>query len=117
MTSTIYGIPNCSTVKKACNWFEEHAIAFSFYDFKKNGVTQALIEEWLRHVPIEQLLNRSSMTYRQLNETQKTQCESMIGAMTIMMAQPSIIKRPIVQVQGRIILGFNATAYQSFFQA
>jgi Spx/MgsR family transcriptional regulator len=117
MQVTVFGIPNCSTVKKARDWLEHHQIAYEFYDFKKLGVDEPLIQEWLKKVSLNELINRSGMTFRKLSDEQKIQAENLRGAIELMMKQPSMIKRPILQISNEIYLGFKESTYQSIFQA
>jgi arsenate reductase (glutaredoxin) len=112
MSLTLFGIPNCQTVKKARNWLSEHATDYSFYDFKKQGVHPELLQKWLEECDISQLLNRSGMTYRNLTEAQKMQTQSVSGAIALMCEFPSMIKRPILDNGQKIFLGFNENLYQ-----
>ena len=114
---TLYGIPNCQTVKKARDWLESHQIDYQFYDFKKQGVNEELIELWLKHVEWTQLLNRSGMTYRNLTDQQKEESQIQSGAIFLMMQNPSMIKRPIMANANKLYLGFKEADYQSIFGA
>jgi arsenate reductase len=114
---TLYGIPNCQTVKKARVWLESHQIEYHFYDFKKQGVNKELIQQWLKHVEWTQLLNRSGMTYRNLTAQQKEQSQVESGAISLMMQNPSMIKRPIMADSNMLYLGFKEADYQSIFGA
>ena len=117
MAITLYGIPNCQTVKKARVWLESHQIDYHFYDFKKQGVGEELIQQWLKHVEWTQLINRSGMTYRNLTDQQKEQSQTQSGAIQLMMQNTSMIKRPIVANSKMLCLGFKETDYQSLFGA
>ena len=114
---TLYGIPNCQTVKKARVWLESHQIDYQFYDFKKQGVNEELIQQWLKHVEWSQLLNRSGITYRNLTDLQKEQSQIQFGAISLMTQNPSMIKRPILSRSNILYLGFKEDDYQSIFGA
>jgi Spx/MgsR family transcriptional regulator len=114
--TTVYGIPNCDTVKKARVWLEEHGVDFEFHDFKKAGVTAPLVKGWLKYVPLDTLLNRRGTTWRGLDDDVKASAESEAGAIALMIEKPSVIKRPVVVVDGRVkTLGFSADNYASLF--
>ena len=115
MTITVYGIPNCQTVKKARDWLDTHEIKYTFHDFKKQGVTKDLILIWLKKVDLNQLLNRSGMTYRNLTEQQKLQSQNESDAIALMIQNPSMIKRPVLVVSQEIHLGFKDADYVSLF--
>lgn len=115
-TTVVYGIPNCDTVKKARVWLEEHGVPFEFHDFKKAGVNDKLIRDWLKDVPLEQLINKRGTTWRGLSEVHKAEAGTTAGAIALMIHKPSIIKRPVVVVNGRVkTLGFSAEQYDTLF--
>jgi Spx/MgsR family transcriptional regulator len=115
-TIVVYGIPNCDTVKKARVWLEEHGVEFEFYDFKKAGVSVPLVKDWLKDVPLDALLNRRGTTWRGLSDDLKAAAESESGAIALMIHKPSVIKRPVVVVNGRVkVLGFAADQYTELF--
>lgn len=109
----VFGIPNCNTVKKARDWLSLHNIAYEFHDFKKNGVTTALIESWLTQQPWEKLVNRAGMTWRNLSDVEKADVIDVPSALKLMLEKPSVIKRPVLVKDGKIIyLGFTEAAYK-----
>jgi arsenate reductase len=109
----LYGIPNCNTVKKACNWLESKHIAYEFHDFKKHGVSQQLLENWLAQIPHEKLINRAGLTWRGLDNNTKTSIVDNASAIALMQTKTSLIKRPIVEKNGKILcLGFDEAAYK-----
>lgn len=113
----LYGIPNCNTVKKARAWLAEHEVDFQFHDFKKDGVDEALLNEWLTQTPWEKLVNRAGMTWRNLDEQTKTSIRDNASATQLMMEKPSVIKRPVLVENGKILsLGFDETAYQKLLK-
>nr|WP_315597513.1 arsenate reductase [uncultured Cupriavidus sp.] len=115
MTVLLYGIPNCDTVKKARTWLESNGVAYTFHDFKKQGVDETLLLAWLKHVPLATLLNKKGTTYRALSDADKAKSESEAGAIALMQTSPSLIKRPVLDRNGKVSVGFSADAYASLF--
>lgn len=112
----IYGIPNCDTVKKARQWLAEHGIDYEFVDFKKTPPDAVLIERWLADVPLEVLLNKRGTTWRKLDDAQKAAAEDPATAVQLMNEQPSLIKRPLLDENGKFYAGFHSAFYESVFQ-
>ncbi len=109
----LFGISNCSTVKKARDWLLAEGLAYEFYDFKKQGVPQDLLESWLRQLPWEKLINRSGMTWRNLSEAEKLAVMDAPSALKLMLEKPSVIKRPVLVKNGTIVcLGFTDNDYK-----
>lgn len=106
---TIYGIPNCDTIKKTLTWFKEQNIPFEFYDYKKNGIAREKIEEWLKQYPWEEIVNRNSTTWKELHDTEKPQTQD--AAIQLMMEKNSVIKRPIVERGNIKAIGFKAADF------
>lgn len=112
----LFGIPNCNTVKKARTWLEARNVAYTFHDFKKEPPTQALLENWLGQQPWETLVNRAGMTWRNLTDAEKAAVKDNASAIQLMMAKPSVIKRPVLIKDGKILgLGFHESQYQILF--
>lgn len=108
----LYGIPNCNTVKKARAWLAENNIDVQFHDFKKDGVSAALINSWLEQVSWEKLVNRAGITWRGLSDAAKAGVQDKPSALRLMLEKPSVIKRPVLVKNGKILhLGFDETAY------
>lgn len=116
MSITLYGIPNCDTVKKARNWLEARGIAYSFHDFKKAGLSQALVAGWLRDVAWDVLVNRKGTTWRGLDEARKASIVDAASATALMLEAPSIVKRPVLVMNGRTHVGFADASYQQIFE-
>lgn len=116
MTITLYGIPNCDTVKKARTWLDANGSAYVFHDFRKNGITRELIAGWLRDVSWDVLLNRKGTTWRKLADEQKAGVVDAASATELMLASPSVIKRPVLSIDGKSTVGFSDTQYQQIFQ-
>lgn len=113
----LFGIPNCNTVKKARDWLDSHQIAYAFHDFKKNGVNHDLLENWLTQRPWEKLVNRAGMTWRNLSDAEKAAVTDAPSAILLMLAKPSVIKRPVLVKDGTIIsLGFDEATYKELFK-
>jgi arsenate reductase len=111
---TIYGIKNCDTMKKACAWLDGRGIAYVFHDYKAEGVDRGRLEAWMRDVGWEVLLNRAGTTFRKLPETDKEGLSAK-KATTLMLDQPSMIKRPVLDVAGKLLVGFKPAAYEKAF--
>jgi arsenate reductase len=111
----LYGIPNCDTVKRARAWLADHSRAHAFHDFKKSGVPEAHLDVWLAAVGWEALVNRQGTTWRKLDDATRAGVTDAASARALMLAQPSVIKRPVVEWgDGRITVGFNAAAWAGF---
>ena len=107
--TTLYGITNCDTVKKARAWLDENDVTVQFHDFKKSGVPAARLDAWLKAVGWERLLNRKGTTWRKLDEPLREATVDAASARRVMLDQPSVIKRPVVEwADGRITVGFDA---------
>lgn len=115
MTTTLYGIPNCDTVKKARTWLDSHGIPYQFHDFKKAGLDGAQVQQWLRDVDWEILVNRKGTTWRALDDARKAQITGAAEAQTLMLETPSVIKRPVLQHAGRTHVGFSEAVYRQIF--
>ena len=114
MTPILYGIPNCDTVKKARVWLEQQGRAFTFHDYKKAGIDQATLEGWVAEHGWETVLNRNGTTFRALDAADKEGLDA-AKAIALMLAQPSMIKRPVLDLGDRTIVGFKPTIYETAF--
>lgn len=114
MTVTVYGIKACSTMKKAFVWLEARGVGYDFHDYKKAGVTAAQLTRWCGAAGWPAVLNRSGTTFRKLDDADK-QGLTQDKAIALMVAQPSMIKRPIVEAGGRIEIGFKPERYAALF--
>lgn len=111
----LYGISNCDTVKKARRWFESQGIEYRFHDFRKDGLDQKHVSDWFSRADWEQMLNRRSRTWRELPEKDK-QDLSPSKAGKLILAQPSLIKRPVLDVDGQLVIGFDETHYKAILK-
>jgi arsenate reductase (glutaredoxin) len=108
---TIYGIKNCDTMKKARAWLDDNGVAADFRDYKTAGIERARLEGWARAVGWELLLNRAGTTFRKLPEADKNGLDA-DKAIALMLAQPSMIKRPVLDLDGQLIVGFKPEIYE-----
>ncbi len=107
---TIYGIRNCDTMKKARAWLDGHGVAYAFHDYKAAGIDRPRLEGWVRELGWEPLLNRAGTTFRKLPDADKQGLDER-KAVALMLAQPSMIKRPVLDVDGRLLVGFEPGRY------
>ncbi|SDB44018.1 ArsC family reductase [Bauldia litoralis] len=114
MTVTIYGIRNCDTMKKARAWLDGHGVAYDFHDFKKSGIDKGRLEGWARVVGWEVLLNRAGTTFRKLADADKAGLDE-AKAISLMLEQPTMIKRPVLDLGGTILVGFKPEIYAAAF--
>jgi len=114
MAVTIYGIKNCDTMKKARAWLDAHKVTYEFHDYKSSGIERAILEAWAREVGWEALLNRAGTTFRKLPDARK---ESLTApkAIALMLEQPSMIKRPVLDIAGTLLVGFKPEQYAQAF--
>ena len=108
---TIYGIKNCDTMKKARAWLDDHSVAYAFHDYKTAGIERAKLEGWARAVGWETLLNRAGTTFRKLPEKDRDGLSEK-RAIALMLDQPSMIKRPVLDVGGKLLVGFKPEMYE-----
>jgi Spx/MgsR family transcriptional regulator len=113
---TIYGIKNCDTMKKARAWLDQRDVAYAFHDYKAAGIDRGRLETWSREVGWETLLNRAGTTFRALPDKDKDGLTEK-KAIALMMAQPSMIKRPVLDAGGRLLVGFKPEQYAQAFGA
>lgn len=114
MSVTIYGIKNCDTMKKARAWLDGRGVAYVFHDYKTAGIDADRLGEWAGKVGWEVLLNRAGTTFRKLSEAEKTDLDE-ARALALMQAQPSLIKRPVLDIDGTLLVGFKPEAYAERF--
>ncbi|EGF30681.1 hypothetical protein IMCC9480_1020 [Oxalobacteraceae bacterium IMCC9480] len=116
MTTRLYGIPNCDTVKKARTWLTGRRHEVVFHDFKKAGLDRATIEGWLQRVDWQVLVNRKGTTWRALDEARKESIIDAEHAIMLMLENPSIIKRPVLVTETQTVVGFSDDTYQQIFK-
>ena len=111
---TIYGIKNCDTMKRARAWLDDHGVKYAFHDYKNVGIDKPRLEAWAKEVGWETLLNRAGTTFRKLPDKDRENVTEM-KAIALMLAQPSMIKRPVLDAGGKLIVGFKPEAYAKQF--
>lgn len=113
----LYGIPNCNTVKKARDWLDLNQITFQFHDFKKHGISADILNNWLSQISDKQLINRAGLTWRGLQSFEKDNITNDANAIALMQTKTSVIKRPVLTKDGKIIaLGFDEANYKELFK-
>lgn len=114
MSVTIYGIKNCDTMKKARVWLETQGVAYQFHDYKASGISADKVRDWVDRAGLSVVLNKAGTTFRKLPEEVRQALDE-AAAIDLMVAQPSMIKRPVLEVGDQLIVGFKIEAYQSVF--
>lgn len=115
MSVTLYGIPNCDTVKKARTWLDQHGIDYAFHDYKKAGADRATLEQWVDEHGWDTVLNRAGTTFRKLPDADKAGLDR-DKAVDLMLARPSMIKRPVLDLGDRRLVGFRPEVYAAVFR-
>lgn len=115
MPITIYGIKNCDTMKKARAWLDKHKVDYTFHDYKAAGIERERLERWTKKVGWETLLNRAGTTFKKLPDKDKSGVTE-AKAIALMLKQPSVIKRPVLDAGGgKLLVGFNSEQYAALF--
>ena len=115
MGITIYGIKNCDTMKKARTWLDEHHVVYEFHDYKAAGIDREHLQAWSKQVGWEVLLNRAGTTFKKLPDADKADLNER-KAIALMLAQPSMIKRPVFDTGKRLLVGFKPETYADEFK-
>lgn len=115
MTTTLYGIPNCDTVKKARVWLAANGHDIAFHDFKKQGLERATVAAWLEQLDWEVLVNRKGTTWRKLSDERRAAVVDKASALALMLEAPSVIKRPVLAGAGKFSVGFSDDQYRALF--
>jgi Spx/MgsR family transcriptional regulator len=108
----VYGIPNCDTIKKTQDWLNKNKVAYEFHDYKKEGITASKLKEWIKLVGWETLFNKKSSTWKKLKDESGQEVTTATEAIKIMQANNSIIKRPVVEHNGTILVGFTVAGFE-----
>ncbi len=108
-TIIVYGIPNCDTTKKALALLKKQNVDFSFHDYKQQGITKQMLETWCKKMGWENIFNKRSTTWRELDEAEQKKVVNQAEAIKVMIENNSIIKRPIIEINGNVLVGFNET--------
>ncbi len=112
----IYGIKNCDTVKKALQWLAENKIAFTFHDFKKEGTDAGKLKQWLHSGQGKELVNKKGTTWKKLSAAQQATADTEKGTIQLLQHNSSIIKRPVAEINGTILIGFSCSAYENILR-
>lgn len=112
MDLDIYGIPNCDTVKKARKWLDANGLAYAFHDYKREGADPEKLKGWVSAKGVDALLNRRGTTFRKLSDADKADIDE-AKAVTLMVEHPSLIKRPVVEYPGGLLVGFDETEWEA----
>ena len=113
---TLYGIPNCNTVKKAIDWLKKNEIEFQFHDYKKKGIPAAKLQAWIAQIGWEPLVNKRGTTWKGLDETLQASITNQKNAIALMVEKTSVIKRPVIESDDKIIaVGFDEKEYENVF--
>lgn len=115
MSITIYGIKNCDTMKKARTWLDTHKVVYQFHDYKAAGIDKPHLAKWCQALGWEKVLNRAGTTFRALPDADKANLTE-AKAIALMLAQPSMIKRPVLDKGGKLLLGFKPEEYAAAFK-
>lgn len=107
MTIDVYGIPNCDTVKKARKWFEANGLDYTFHDYKKVGADAEKVKAWIADQGVGVVLNKRGTTFRKLSDTEKAEAADSNKAVALLVQHPSMIKRPVVEYPGGVLVGFK----------
>jgi len=113
-TTTIFGIKNCDTMKKARTWLDDHGIEYTFHDYKAQGIDAAHLKRWAAERGWETVLNRAGTTFRKLPDAQKAGLDER-KAIALMLEQPAMIKRPVLEVGSKVLVGFRPEEYGKAF--
>jgi Spx/MgsR family transcriptional regulator len=106
---TVYGIPNCDTIKKTLDWLKANKVVFAFHDYKKSGISNSLLQQWSKQVDWQLLLNKKSTTWKACTPEEQLAATKKTGAIALMACKTSVIKRPVIEMNGAVIaVGFDA---------
>jgi len=114
-TATVFGIPNCDQVRKARAWLTEHGVAFAFHDLRKDGLDAQRLARWIAQAGRDTLLNRKGTTWRQLDEADRAAVVDDASAQALMLARVTVIRRPIIEIDAQLLVGFDPIEYAAVF--
>jgi arsenate reductase len=113
--TVVYGIETCDQVRKARNWLRAQDVPFRFHDFRADGLAKALLERWMGHLPWDALVNRRSTTWRQIDATRRASVVDQTSAIDLLLANPTLVRRPVLESGNRILIGFSEPTYRALF--
>lgn len=108
MTVVVHGIANCDQIRKTLGWLKAHSVEHHFHDYRRDGVERASLERWCSHVPWTALLNKRGQTWRALPEDQRREVVDQASAIELLLAHPTLIKRPVIEIDDDLLIGFSA---------
>lgn len=111
----VYGIDSCDQVRKARSWLRAQGVSFLFHDFRADGLDAALLARWMGHLPWDALLNKRGLSWRQLDATRRASVVDQSSASELMLANPTLVKRPVLEAGDRIVVGFSEPIYRNLF--
>jgi arsenate reductase len=114
--ATLYGIENCDQVRRARQWLRSHGVAVRFHDFRRDGLTHEMLDRWLTHLPWDALLNRRGLAWRRLDPAQRARVVDQASAIEALLADPTLVKRPVLEAGERLLVGFSEPAYLNAFE-
>jgi len=114
--TVLYGIENCDQVRRTRQWLRAHAIAARFHDFRRDGLSREMLERWLSHVPWDALLNRRGLAWRRLDASRRAQVVDQASAVDAMLADPTLVRRPVIEAGERLLIGFSEPALRTTFE-
>jgi Spx/MgsR family transcriptional regulator len=117
VVTVVYGIETCDQVRKARNWLRSQDVSFRFHDFRTDGLAQALLERWMGHLPWDTLVNRRSTTWRQIDASRRASVVDQTTAIDLLLANPTLVRRPVLESGDRILIGFSEPTYRALFVA
>jgi len=115
--AVLYGIENCDQVRKARQWLRAHAVDVRFHDFRRDGLSDAILRRWLVRLPWDALLNRRGLAWRRLDPARRAQVVDQASAIEALLADPTLVKRPVLEADERLLVGFSEPAYAAAFPA
>ena len=114
--AVLYGIENCDQVRRARQWLRARGQPYRFHDFRRDGLTRELLERWLTHVPWDALVNRRGLTWRRLDPARRQQVVDQLSAIDALLAEPTLVRRPVLELGDRLLIGFTEPTYSSAFE-
>jgi arsenate reductase len=115
VTARLYGIDTCDQVRKARSWLRTHQVPFAVHDFRKDGLSPELLGRWMSHLPWDALLNRRGTSWRQLDPARRAAIVDQASACELMLQVPTLVRRPVLEIGNRILVGFSEPLYRGLF--
>jgi arsenate reductase (glutaredoxin) len=113
MNITVFGIKNCDTMKKSFDWLNDHKVKYTFHDYRVSGITKEQVEVWFDKLPVNEVINTRSTTFKELSETQQKSVSNRQKAIGLVLANPTMVKRPLIMFEDKIVTGYKPDIWQS----